>query len=52
MPSISGYHHLSLSVTDLGKSTQWYHEVLGFATDAEFAVPGFAGYDSAVRMPT
>lgn len=41
MPSISGYHHLSLTVTDLGKSAQWYREVLGFETDAEFEGAGF-----------
>ncbi len=29
MTEVLGYHHLSLSVTDLGKSTEWYQQVLG-----------------------
>lgn len=29
MTDVLGYHHLSLSVTDLGKSTEWYQQVLG-----------------------
>ncbi len=41
MPSISGYHHLSLTVTDLGRSAEWYREVLGFTTDTEFEGAGF-----------
>ncbi len=28
MPSISGFHHLSFSVTDLGRSAAWYQDVL------------------------
>lgn len=30
MPGISGYHHLSLTVTDLARSTTWWTEMLGF----------------------
>ena len=29
MPHIEGYHHLSLSVTDLAASTAWYGATLG-----------------------
>lgn len=35
MPSISAFHHLSLTVTDLARSTRWYTEVLGFGLHSE-----------------
>ena len=35
MPTISGFSHLSLSVTDLNRSTEWYCEMLGFAVDSQ-----------------
>jgi glyoxylase I family protein len=38
---IQGYHHLSLSVTDLGKSTQWYQQVFGLELAAEIQGKGF-----------
>jgi catechol 2,3-dioxygenase-like lactoylglutathione lyase family enzyme len=42
MTDIVGFHHLSLSVSDLGTSTQWYQEVLGLeVTTPEFEGPGF-----------
>lgn len=41
MSEIKGYHHLSLSVTDLSKSTEWYRAVLGFEIDAEIEGAGF-----------
>jgi glyoxylase I family protein len=42
MTGIVGIHHLSLSVSNLGRSTQWYQEVLGFeVTTPEFEGPGF-----------
>ncbi len=41
MAEIQGYHHVSLSVTDLGKSTDWYCETLGFDVDAEIEGNGF-----------
>ena len=41
MPSIAGYSHLSLTVTDLDTSTEWYGEVLGFAVDSRVEGGGF-----------
>jgi glyoxylase I family protein len=34
VPTLSGFSHLSLTVTDLDRSTAWYLEMLGFAVDA------------------
>ncbi len=41
MTEVLGYHHLSLSVTDLGKSTEWYQQVLGLDVVAEIQGDGF-----------
>ncbi|MDQ3946405.1 MAG: VOC family protein [Actinomycetota bacterium] len=41
MSLIKGYHHVSLSVSDLGKSTEWYREVLEFEVVAEIEGEGF-----------
>ncbi len=41
MTDVIGYHHLSLSVTDLGKSTEWYQQVLGLDVAAEIEGEGF-----------
>ncbi|HEX3621921.1 MAG TPA: VOC family protein [Acidimicrobiales bacterium] len=41
MTEVLGYHHLSLSVTDLGKSTEWYQQVLGLELVAEIEGQGF-----------
>jgi glyoxylase I family protein len=41
MAEIQGYHHVSLSVSDLGKSAQWYGQTLGFEIDAEIEGEGF-----------
>ncbi len=41
MPSIAGYSHLSFTVTNLDKSTQWYREVLGFQLDSRAEGDGF-----------
>ena len=41
MAEILGFHHVSLSVTDLGKSTEWYQQTLGLDVDAEFDGKGF-----------
>ena len=41
MPTLAGYSHLSLTVTNLDKSTQWYRELLGFSLDSEVKGDGF-----------
>ncbi len=41
MPTLAGYSHLSLTVTDLDKSTRWYREILGFSLDSEVQGDGF-----------
>ncbi len=41
MPTLAGYSHLSLTVTDLDKSTEWYREMLGFSLDSEVQGDGF-----------
>ncbi|MGH9278820.1 MAG: VOC family protein [Acidimicrobiales bacterium] len=41
MAAVLGYHHVSLSVTDLGKSAEWYGEALGFEVDAQIEGAGF-----------
>ena len=35
MPTIAGFSHLSFTVTDLERSTEWYREILGFDLDSE-----------------
>jgi glyoxylase I family protein len=41
MPTLAGYSHLSLTVSDLDKSTEWYKEVLGFNLDSSVQGDGF-----------
>ncbi|MEX2291816.1 MAG: VOC family protein [Mycobacteriales bacterium] len=41
MAQILGFHHLSLSVRDLSRSTQWYEQVLGFAVTDHVQGAGF-----------
>jgi catechol 2,3-dioxygenase-like lactoylglutathione lyase family enzyme len=41
MTEIVGFHHLSLSVVDLTRSTAWYTDVLGFEVTAEIEGDGF-----------
>ncbi len=35
MPSITGLHHISFTVRDLGTSVAWYQDVLGFEHDTD-----------------
>jgi glyoxylase I family protein len=35
MPSITGFHHASFTVSDREKSVVWYQEVLGFERQSE-----------------
>ena len=41
MTTLVGFSHLSLSVTDLDRSTEWYREMLGFAVDSKVEGDGF-----------
>ena len=41
MTDVVGYHHLSLSVSDLYKSTEWYQQVLGLDVAAQIDGEGF-----------
>ncbi len=41
MPTLAGYSHLSLTVSDLDKSSRWYREILGFSLDSEVEGDGF-----------
>ncbi len=41
MPPILGYHHLSLSVTDVDRSVAWYHQALGLETHSVVEGDGF-----------
>ena len=41
MTEVLGYHHLSLSVSDLEKSTEWYQQVLGLDVAAQIDGEGF-----------
>ena len=41
MPTLVGYSHLSLSVTDLDRSTDWYCDILGFEVVAQVEGDGF-----------
>lgn len=40
MPELCGYHHLSLTVTDLARSTAWWTEVLDFEVFTRFERDG------------
>ncbi len=41
MAEILGFHHLSLSVRDLGRSAEWYGQVLGMETVAQIETERF-----------
>lgn len=41
MTTLAGFSHLSLSVIDLDRSTEWYREVLGFVIDSRVEGDGF-----------
>jgi glyoxylase I family protein len=49
MTGVVGYHHLSLSVTDLGRSAEWYQKVLGLEVAAEITGDGF--HRTRLRAP-
>lgn len=41
MVTLTGIHHLSLTVTDLERSVRWYEQVLGFSSAEEIEKEGF-----------
>lgn len=41
MPPISAVHHLSLTVTDLSRSIEWYGRVLGFVVQSDVKAATF-----------
>lgn len=41
-PDVRRIHHLSLSVTDLDRSVQWYRDVLDLSLEARFDTETFA----------
>jgi len=41
MATLAGFSHLSLSVTDLDRSTDWYCDLLGFTLDTRVEGDGF-----------
>lgn len=41
MPSITGFHHASFTVSDREKSVVWYQEVLGFERHSEVEAKTF-----------
>jgi glyoxylase I family protein len=41
VPSMDGFHHVSLTVTDLARSVAWYTQVLGFSVHADIQGPSF-----------
>ena len=41
MAEVEGYHHVSLSVSDLGRSTEWYRRTLGFEIESEIEGDAF-----------
>jgi len=40
-PPITGFHHLTLTVTDMARSARWYQDVLGPATVVNREGPGW-----------
>jgi catechol 2,3-dioxygenase-like lactoylglutathione lyase family enzyme len=40
MAALSGFHHVKLPVTDVGRSRDWYARVLGFEVTLEFVEEG------------
>jgi catechol 2,3-dioxygenase-like lactoylglutathione lyase family enzyme len=44
-PTIDGFGHIDLTVTDGERSVQWWEEVMGFELVATFEKPGFRGWN-------
>jgi glyoxylase I family protein len=51
MPSITGIHHLSVTVTDIERSVAWYKELLGLEQLMEEKHPDGGGYAVVLGKP-
>jgi catechol 2,3-dioxygenase-like lactoylglutathione lyase family enzyme len=51
MPDIASIHHISLTVTDLDRSVEWYKEVLGLAELMKEDHPDGNGYAVVLGKP-
>jgi len=51
MATISGIHHISLTVTDIERSVPWYVEVFGFEKLMEEQHPDGSGYAVVLGPP-
>lgn len=40
MVALTGFHHVKLPVSDVSRSSHWYHRVLGLTVDIEFVEDG------------
>lgn len=52
MPTLSGIHHTSVTVTDLERSVAWYQNVLGLIKVGEDTHPDGTGYFVVLADPT
>ena len=51
MPSVSGIHHVSITVTDIERSVPWYSEVFGFEKLMDEQHPNDEGYAIVLGKP-
>lgn len=51
MPAVAGIHHVSLTVSDLNRSTDWYCELLGMAKIIEEPHPDESGVGVVLTDP-
>jgi glyoxylase I family protein len=51
MPTISGIHHVSITVPDIERSVPWYSDVLGLTKLMEEQHPGDEGYAVVLGKP-
>ena len=51
MPQVADIHHVSVTVTDIGRSVPWYSEVLGLSQLMEEKHPDGAGYGVVLGKP-
>ena|ERR1700730_9614454 len=51
MPTVSGINHVSVTVTDIARSVDWYSEVLGLSKLMEEQHPNDSGYAIVLGKP-